>query len=200
VETIGLFRTRVARDGAVEVWAKGWRLESQVPVLVPAVIAAGFLFAPFSLSVRALGAALLLVCAWIVLRMTRLGFRIDVAGVQVIDVVRTHRVVWDRLDGFVGERNEHEGRCVLLTTDGRRLRSPGTLDPDEMDPFWAEGDVSAVDQLNRLMARLRRALTSSAGSSSVGQPIVSLTEPDADAGSDEGDGLSPGARRLRTLG
>jgi len=200
VETIGLFRTRVARDGAVEVWAKGWRLESQVPVLVPAVIAAGFLFAPFSLSVRALGAALLLVCSWIVLRMTRLGFRIDVAGVQVIDVVRTHRVMWDRLDGFVGERNEHEGRCVLLTTDGRRLRSPGTLDPDEMDPFWAEGDVSAVDQLNRLMARLRRALTSSARSSSAGPPIVSLTEPDADAGSDEGDGLSPGARRLRTLG
>jgi hypothetical protein len=200
VETIGLFRTRVARDGAVEVWAKGWRLESQVPVLVPAVIAAGFLFAPFSLSVRALGAALLLVCSWIVLRMTRLGFRIDLAGVQVIDVVRTHRVMWDRLDGFVGERNEHEGRCVLLTTDGRRLRSPGTLDPDEMDPFWAEGDVSAVDQLNRLVARLRRALTSSARPSSASPPIVSLTEPDADADSDEGDGLSPGARRLRTLG
>jgi hypothetical protein len=203
VETIGLFRTRVARDGAVEVWAKGWRLESQVPVLVPAVIAAGFLFAPFSLSVRALGAALLLACSWIVLRMTRLGFRIDVAGVQVIDVVRTHRVVWDRLDGFVGERNEHEGRCVLLTTDGRRVRSPGTLDPDEMDPFWAEGEVSAVDQLNRLVARLRRALTtSSARPSSVGPAIVSLTEPDDDAGEGEGegDGLSPGARRLRTLG
>jgi hypothetical protein len=199
VETIGLFRTRVARDGAVEVWAKGWRLESQVPVLVPAVIAAGFLFAPFSLSVRALGAALLLACSWIVLRMTRLGFRMDVAGVQVVDVARTHRVMWDRLDGFVGERNEHEGRCVLLTTDGRRLRSPGTLDPDEMDPFWAEGDVSAVDQLNRLVARLRRALTSSAGSSSVGPSVVSLTEPDAD-GDPDGDGLSPGARRLRTLG
>ena len=56
-----------------------------------------------------------------------------------------------RFDGFVGERNEHEGRCVLLTTDGDRLPSPGTLDPDEMDPFWAEGDVSAVDQLNRLV-------------------------------------------------
>jgi hypothetical protein len=113
--------------------------------------------------------------------------------------VRSHRVVWDRLDGFVGERNEHEGRCVLLTTDGRRLRSPGTLDPDEMDPFWAEGDVSAVDQLNRLVARLRRALTSSAGSSSVGPSVVSLTQPDAD-GDPDGDGLSPGARRLRTLG
>ena len=203
METIGLFRTRVARDGAVEVWAKGWRLESQVPVLVPAVIAAGFLFAPFSLSVRALGAALLLVCSWIVLRMTRLGFRIDVAGVQVIDVVRTHRVMWDRLDGFVGERNEHEGRCVLLTTDGRRLRSPGTLDPDEMDPFWAEGDVSAVDQLNRLVARLRRALTSSAGATCARPAVISLTTHDAGdgpAGESDEDDLSPGARRLRTLG
>ena len=199
METIGLFRTRVARDGAVEVWAKGWRLESQVPVLVPAVIAAGFLFAPFPLSVRALGAALLLACSWIVLRMTRLGFRIDVAGVQVIDVVRTHRVMWDRLDGFVGERNEHEGRCVLLTTDGRRLRSPGTLDPDEMDPFWAEGDVSAVDQLNRLVARLRRALTSSTSAASARPAVISLTEPQPTGESDEDD-LSPGARRLRTLG
>jgi hypothetical protein len=150
--------------------------------------------------VRALGAALLLVCSWIVLRMTRLGFRIDVAGVQVIDVVRTHRVMWDRLDGFVGERNEHEGRCVLLTTDGRRLRSPGTLDPDEMDPFWAEGDVSAVDQLNRLVARLRRALTSSAGATSARPAVISLTEPDHGAEPDGGEGLSPGARRLRTLG
>jgi hypothetical protein len=194
VETIGLFRTRVARDGAVEVWAKGWRLESQVPALVPAVIAVGFLLAPISLSVRASGAALLLGCAWIVLRMTRLGFRIDVAGVQVIDVMRTHRVVWERLDGFVGERNEHEGRCVLLTTDGRRLRSPGTLDPDEMDPFWAGGDVSAVDQLNRLMSRLRRALNSGATPS-----VVSIGEPDADTTPAE-DGMSPGARRLRARG
>ena len=54
--------------------------------------------------------------------MSRLGFRVDLAGVQVTDVIRTHRVVWDRFDGFVGERNEHEGRCVLLTTDGERLR------------------------------------------------------------------------------
>jgi hypothetical protein len=200
VETIGLFRTRVARDGAVEIWAKGWRLESQVPVLVPAVIAVGFLFAPFSLSVRGLGAALLLACSWIVLRMTRLGFRIDVAGVQVIDVVRTHRVVWDRLDGFVGERNEHEGRCVLLTTDGRRLRSPGTLDPDEMDPFWAEGDVSAVDQLNRLVARLRRALTSSVDRAGARPAVISLTAPDGGAEPTDDDHLSPGARRLRSLG
>jgi hypothetical protein len=192
VETIGLFRTRVARDGAVEVWARGWRLESQVPALVPALIAVGFLFSPFALHVRASGAAVLFGCAWVMLRMSRLGFRVDVAGVQLVDVVRTHRVVWQRLEGFVGERNEHEGRCVLLTTDGDRLRSPGTLDPDEMDPFWAEGGVSAVDQLNRLMARLRRALTSGPTEST---SFLDLRE---DTHSDEG--LSPGARRLRALG
>lgn len=198
METIGLFRTRVARDGAVEVWAKGWRLESQVPALVPALIAVGFLFSPFALHVRASGAAVLFVCAWIMLRMSRLGFRVDIAGVQLIDVVRTHRVVWHRVEGFVGERNEHEGRCVLVTTDGDRLRSPGTLDPDEMDPFWAEGDVSAVDQLNRLMARLRRALTSG-----IAGAAVDLTDREALWSSETSDatdeGISPGARRLRLI-
>lgn len=192
METIGLFRTRVARDGAVEVWAKGWRLESQVPALVPAVIAVGFLFAPFTLPTRASGAAALLGCSAVVLRMSRLGFRIDIAGIQVIDVVRTHRVVWDRFDGFVGERNEHEGRCVLLTTDGSRLRSPGTLDPDEMDPFWADGDVSAVDQLNRLVARVRRAVTA-------GRPATVGSQEDLSTQPSDDD-LSPGARRLRALG
>jgi len=189
VETIGLFRTRATRDGAMEVWAKGWRLESQVPALVPAVIAVGFLFSPFSLPVRALGAAMLLVCAWIVLRLSRLGFRLDVAGVQVTDVLRSRRVVWQRFDGFVGERNEHEGRCVLLTTDGERLRSPGTLDPDEMDPFWAEGDVSAVDQLNRLVSRTRSAMTSG---TAVSDARTTVTDGGEEA-------LSPGARRLRSI-
>ena len=83
METFGMFRTRVARDGAIEVWAKGWRLESQLPALVPAVIAVGFLFAPFGVPVRALGAAALLVCAMIVLRMSRLGFRLDAADGSV---------------------------------------------------------------------------------------------------------------------
>ena len=193
METIGLFRARVARDGAVEIWAKGWRLESQVPALVPAVIAVGFLFSPFSLHVRASGAAVLFGCAWALLRMSRLGFRVDVAGVQLVDVVRTHRVVWQRLEGFVGERNEHEGRCVLVTTDGDRLRSPGTLDPDEMDPFWAEGDVSAVDQLNRLMTRLREALTTGIAPAS-----LELTERVAQP-KQRDEALSPGARRLRSI-
>jgi hypothetical protein len=193
VETMGLFRTRETRDGAVEVWAKGWRLESQALALVPAVIAAAFLFSPFPVPVRALGAAALLAGAWIVLRMSRIGFRIDVAGVQVLDVLHTRRVVWDRFGGFVGERNEHEGRCVLLTTDGERIPSPGTLDPDEMDPFWGEGDVSAVDQLNRLATRLRRSMTSGSPPRAEGHVAK------RGAAQDPGDGLSPGARRLRSL-
>jgi hypothetical protein len=70
------------------------------------------------------------------------------------------------------------------------LRSPGTLDPDEMDPFWAEGDVSAVDQLNRLIARLRGSLTSGAGVPAAGPSQA----PDGEL---ETEGMSPGARRLR---
>lgn len=195
MEEIGLFRTRVTRDGSVDVWAKGWRIESQTPALVPMVLAVAFLLSPFALSVRALGAAALLACTMIVLRLSRLGFRIDVAGVQVVDVRRSRRVTWDRFDGFVGDRNEHEGRCVLLTTDGVRIPSPGTLDPDEMDPFWGEGDVSAVDQLNRLVARVRRRL---AAGSPVAERDLSVAEPTVDD-APGGDGLSPGARRLRAI-
>jgi hypothetical protein len=156
METAGLFRTKPGRDGSVEVWAKGWRLESQVPSLVPVLIAVAFLFSPFALPVRAAGAAALLGCAWIVLRLTRLGFRLDSAGVHVVEVMRTREVAWERFAGFVGERNEHEGRCVLLTTEGDRVPSPGTLDPDEMDPFWSDGGVPAVDQLNGLVATVLR--------------------------------------------
>jgi len=195
VHAVGLFRIRVARDGAVDIWAKGWRLESQVPALVPVLITVGFLFSPFPMPIRACGAVMLLACAWVVLRMSRLGLRVDLAGVQVTHVVRTHRVVWNRFDGFVGERNEHEGRCVLLTTDGERLPSPGTLDPDEMDPFWSEGDISAVDQLNRLVARARRAQASGTvpGLTDLVEP-----EPSPDGAGDDGR-ESPGARRLRSI-
>ncbi|CAN5674823.1 hypothetical protein BH18ACT17_BH18ACT17_11600 [soil metagenome] len=66
-------------------------------------------------------------------------------GVETIELfrtrvarARTRRVTWQRFGGFVGERNEHEGRCVMLTTDGSRLQAPGTLDPDEMDSFWSQ--------------------------------------------------------------
>jgi hypothetical protein len=195
VEEIGLFRTRVLRDGSVDIWAKGWRIESQVPALVPALLAIAFVLSPFALPVKALGAALLLASATIVFRLSRLGLRVDVAGLQIVDVRRTRRVAWARFDGFIGDRNEHEGRCMLLTTDGDRIPSPGTLDPDEMDPFWGEGDVSAVDQLNRLVARARRRFAE-------GAPVAErdLAVPDEGlADGAEDDGLSPGARRLRSL-
>lgn len=195
MEEIGLFRTRVLRDGSVDIWAKGWRIESQVPALVPALLAIAFVLSPFALPVKALGAALLLASATIVFRLSRLGFRVDVAGLQIVDVRRTRRVAWASFDGFIGERNEHEGRCTLLTTGGDRIPSPGTLDPDEMDPFWGEGDVSAVDQLNRLVRRAQRRFAE-------GAPVAErdLATPDdaVAAGGDE-DGLSPGARRLRSL-
>jgi hypothetical protein len=196
METVGLFRTRVGKDGGVEIWAKGWRLESQVPALVPVALGVAFLFSPFPLPARAAGCALLLGCAWITLRLSRIGFRADVAGITVNKVVRSRNVPWNQVEGFIGARNEHEGRCVLLTTDGERLPSPGTLDPDEMDPFWGDGDASAVDQLNRLALRFRRAF--SAGDEPT--TAIDLTVAEGGAADHSGpDAESPGARRLRSL-
>lgn len=197
VETIGLFRTRVASDGAVEVWARGWRLESQVPALIPALFAIAFMLSPFPLVVRAIGCATLIVCSYGTLRLTKLGFRFDGNGVSVIDVVRTNTMDWDRFAGIVGERNEYEGRCVVVAIDGDRIRAPGTLEPDQMDPFWADDEVSAVDQLNRLASRLHVALTQG------GEPsmAIDLTVADArhESAPDGDDAGSPGARRLRSM-
>jgi hypothetical protein len=79
---------------------------------------------------------------------------------------------------------------VLLTADGDRVPSPGTLDPDEMDPFWGEGDVSAVDQLNRLAIRLRRAFTSG------DEPTMAIDLTVAETEHASTSSESPGARRL----
>lgn len=193
METIGLFRTRVGKDGSVDIWAKGWRLESQVPALVPVAFGVAFLFSPFPFTVRVAGCALLLGCAWLTLRLSRIGFRADRAGITINGVVRSRNVPWDRVDGFIGVRNEHEGRCVLLTADGERLPSPGTLDPDEMDTFWGDGEASAIDQLNRLANRLRRAFT--AGD----EPTMAIDLTVAEVEHTDPDGESPGARRLRSL-
>lgn len=190
METIGLFRTRVLRGGGVDVWAKGWRLGSQVPTLVPAGLGAAFLLSPFSLTIRLLGCAVLLGCSWLTFRLSRLGFEVDARGVTVHDVFRSTRIPWDRYEGFVGERNEHEGRCVVLRTDGSKVRAPGSLDPDEMDPYWGDGgDASAVDQLNRLVGRLRRAFH-------VADPDTYAISIDV---SDPAAMESPGARKLRAM-
>jgi hypothetical protein len=192
METIGLFRTRVGKDGSVDIWAKGWRLESQLPVLVPVAIAIAFLFSPFPVTVRSLGCALLLACAWVTLRLSKIGFRADGKGITVNQVIRSRSVPWIEVDGFIGARNEHEGRCVLLTADGDRLPSPGTLDPDEMDPFWGDGEVSAVDQLNRLATRLRRAFT--AGD----EPMMAIDLTVAEDEHPDPEPGSPGGRRLHS--
>ena len=48
IEQVGSFRTRIADDGSLEVWARGWRLESQLYALVPMGLALMFLLAPMS--------------------------------------------------------------------------------------------------------------------------------------------------------
>ena len=56
IEHIGSFRTRTADDGSLEVWARGWRLESQLYALIPMGLALMFLLAPMSLPMRVGGA------------------------------------------------------------------------------------------------------------------------------------------------
>jgi hypothetical protein len=219
METVGLFRTRVSRDGAVEVWAKGWRLGSQAPAAIPVVFVIGFLISGFGTGVKVAACVLLLGCAWLTYRLSRIGFLVDDLGITVRRTMRSHRIEWDRFEGIVGERNEHEGRCTIVTTDGRRVSSPGTLDPDEMDPYWGEGEVAAVDELNRLIARLRRAFTTGAEHGDTSDPhpspaVATITAtprtpqsapspvppaPSQPRTATEEAG-SPGARRLRSLG
>lgn len=152
----GRFRVRRDKGGALEVWSRGWRLEVRAVAVAPAALALVFVLSPAPVSIRVLGCAALALCTWVTSRLGRLGFRLTGRDLEVVHVLRTTRVPWDEVAGFVGERNPHEGRAILLTADGRRVRAPGTFDAEEMDPFGDEGDVSVVDELNRLVWRERR--------------------------------------------
>ncbi len=63
---------------------------------------------------------------------------------------------WDDVAGFVGERNPHEGRAVLVANSGARVEAPGTFAAEEMDPYGDEGEEGIVDELNRLVWSVRR--------------------------------------------
>lgn len=154
--TYGRFRLRRAKDGAVEVWMRGWRLESQVVPLAPLAMTVAFLITPGALPMRFLGATLLTACTWVTFRFGRMGFRLTEDGVEVVDVVRTRRVAWDDLAGFMGDRGEHEGGAVLMTREGERLKTPAAFAAEDMDPYGDEGEESIVDELNRLVWSVRR--------------------------------------------
>ena len=153
-EQVGSFRTRIADDGSLEVWARGWRLESQLYALVPMGLALMFLLAPMSTPMRAAGALVMLGATLFVFRMTKPGLLFTREAVSIVSVVRTKRFGWDLVSGFMGERSHNEARILLVLQDEKRVPLPGTLDPAELDPYGDEGqELSAADQLNRLQER-----------------------------------------------
>jgi hypothetical protein len=156
IDEDGSFRTRTTGDGSLEVWARGWRLESQLYALIPMGLALMFLAAPMSPVMRAVGAIVMVAAALLVFRMTKLGLLFRRDAVTVIGVVRSRRFLWESVAGFMGERRHDEGRVNLVLSDGAQVGLPGTLDPGELDPYGDEGEaLSAVDQLNRLGERAR---------------------------------------------
>ena len=186
-ERIGSFRTRTAGDGSLEIWARGWRLESTLYALIPAGLAVGFVLAPMPMPMRAGGALLLLASCLVVLRMTKPGLLLSADAVTIVGVARKRRVPWLDVSGFMGERRHDEGRVLLVLSDGERMPLPGTLDPSELDPYGEEGEVlSAVDQLNRLGERARAgdlapSTALPAGSPSSSEPIRVLAPPETPA-------------------
>jgi hypothetical protein len=151
IEHIGSFRTRIADDGSLEVWARGWRLESQLYALIPMGIALMFLLAPMSLPLRVVGAGILVGATFFVFRMTKPGLVLTSEAISVVSVIRTQRFPWERVSGFIGERRHDEARVLMVLGDERQIPLPGTLDPEELDPYGDEGQMlSAADQLNHL--------------------------------------------------
>ena len=153
-EQIGSFRTRIADDGSLEVWARGWRLESQLYALIPMGLAFLFLLAPMSVPMRAVGAVVMLGATLVVFRMTKPGLVLTREAVSIVSVVRTQRFEWERVSGFMGERSHDEARILLMLEGENQVSLPGTLDPAELDPYGDEGqELSAADQLNLLKER-----------------------------------------------
>lgn len=158
-ELVGGFRVRDDKD-ALEVWAKGWRVELRVLPLVPIVMAAAFLVSPVAVPVRVLGACLMFGCAWVCRRLTRMGLRFTERGVEVVDVLSTTQVPWDEVIGFVSEPGPHETYCVLVGEHDLRVKAPGTFDAEEMGAY-EHADRSPIDELNRLLWAVRRGERSS---------------------------------------
>jgi hypothetical protein len=151
IEHIGSFRTRTADDGSLEVWARGWRLESQLYALIPMGLTLMFLLAPMALPMRVGGAVIMLGASLFVFKMTKPGLLLTAQAISIVSVVRTQRFPWEQVGGFIGERRHDEARVLMVLEDGRQISLPGSLDPEELDPYGDEGQMlSAADQLNHL--------------------------------------------------
>ena len=173
----GSFRTRTADDGSLEVWARGWRLESQRYALIPMGLSLMFLLAPMSIAMKAVGALVMLGATLVVFRMTKPGMWFTPEHISIVSVVRTQIFPWTSVQGFMGERRHDEARILLILDDERRIPLPGTLDPEELDPYGDEGQLlSAADQLNVLR---ERAVAHDLPKPAV--PVVAAAVLDADA-------------------
>ena len=72
-------------------------------------------------------------------------------AISIVSVIRTQRFPWEQVSGFIGERRHDEARVLMVLGDERQIALPGTLDPEELDPYGDEGQMlSAADQLNHL--------------------------------------------------
>jgi len=167
VERVEVFRTRMDKDGTLQVWAPGWRLELRFAALVPPALAVGFLLSNLPLPVRLLFSAVLVGCGIAVQRMTSIGIVLAAEEVRLVGIARTRKATWDDVEGFVGERDAHEGRPVLLVAGGGRLRAPGSLPSETMDTFWNETAISAIDELNGIVEAFRS-----------GEPLPPTVEPE----------------------
>jgi hypothetical protein len=158
MQSEGSFRVRRHEDGAMELWAPGWRIEVRFLSLIPAAMAVGLALSSTPLGLRLPGCFALLGAAFALHRMTRVGILFGAEGIEFFDLVRHTSIPWADASAFVGERTSHDGKLVLLRTDGTRVRAPGSLTAEEMNPYGDEGDLSAVDELNRIAERFRRGL------------------------------------------
>lgn len=154
----GVFRVHRHENGDVEVWARGWRLEVRFLSLIPALLAVGFALSTIFIPVRFLGCAGLLGAAFVLHRLTGIGIWMGAAGLTFHDLLRSRQIPWDDVSAFMGERTRHDGRLVLLRSDGSTVAAPGSLTGEDLNPIGDEGDLSVVEELNRMMQSFRRGL------------------------------------------
>jgi hypothetical protein len=175
----GWLRARREDDGSLELWAPGWRLGSRTLPLLPLMIGIGFMYSPAPFVLRILGASALGALALVCQRLTRIGLRLTANAVTIVNLRGSHWVPWRDFIGFVGERSSQDGRCVLVRKEGDPIPLSGGLDAEALNPYGEEGDLSAIDELNRAVDRFRRGIT---------RDVIEIPP------------VSPGARRLRAAG
>ena len=124
----GFLRATRGKDGSMQLWARGWRLETRALPAVPLVLAIGFMYSPAPILIRSAGAAALMAVAFVCQRLTRVGLRITENAITVVNLRKAYWVPWSDFIGFVGERSSRDGRCVLIRKTGDPIPLSGALE------------------------------------------------------------------------